>query len=428
LFCFVEEEENALQNQSLTSYPLVYPEFWQHYYYLKKFHDLHTSNMDYFQYQQQQYQQQMQRFFTSADVDYVAHVLNTIDEEENFEDDKTWKMAIPTERIENVSSDSEYEIIKTITLPTKKADVNNCAEKKLAVKINSPVDFWQQINKDSGRNNSTEAVVLHEMSTSLFEMSEASMIETYSLNSDVSSEDNEQEKIVELVESEATTSTSETSVSNRKQFFEDEGREEPLKIVVPKRSRLVVKTSVSDSDVLTKDVITPTSSTYMLDVTNHRKSEEDADSGITTLSADINQQTSEKDVNSGGSTKKYQRTCTHSRLFDFLQQDDYNNENSSNKKLMMDMLWSTSGYSSAATTPSTSSVGYRSNRYESDTARIEYDNYYNSWEHACPYFGYDILPSKAFKTIVQQQNGSMAVKPSTKFKCPKIPISRENET
>lgn len=158
------------------------------------------------------------------------------------------------------------------------------------------------------------------------------------------------------------------------------------------------------------------------DVPGRRRSDEDVDSGITAMSADVSLQASEKDVNGGGS-RKYKRTCTHSRLYDFLQSNDCDDGHKLSAAAA-DVSWSTSGYSSAATTPSSpSAAGGKPNRYESDTAHAEYDSYYSSWEYACPYFGYDILPSKAFKTIEQPHNGS-----PIKFKCPKIPIAGDGES
>ncbi|XP_050429302.1 probable global transcription activator SNF2L2 isoform X2 [Adelges cooleyi] len=155
----------------------------------------------------------------------------------------------------------------------------------------------------------------------------------------------------------------------------------------------------------TEDDASP--SYLLLDVKDHdlRRKSEDADSGIT---SDISHQTSEKDVSG---PKKYHRTCTHSRLFDFLREDDVADD-------MQITPMTASGYSSTATTPSTPALTsvHNANRTDSGT---EYDDYYKSWEFTCPYDGYDILPSKAFKTI---QGAS--VKTTTKFKCPKIPIHR----
>lgn len=344
--CFVEEEENDLQNRSLTPYPFVCPEFWQHYNYLKEFHDRHTGAVHL-------PQLPLQSDITPANSAYVAHVLNTIDEEEAAEDDKLYKTAEATSDGKPNASYSECEVTVTITLPAKKDEAMTRRPEGEAE--NSPVDFWQQIN-DGGR------------------------------------------------EDRAATSSAETS------------------------------TEESCSESSPED---ETPAYYLLDASavdgGHRgKGEEDADSdNITTLSADVGQRASETACRS---SKKYKRTCTHSRLFDFLQHDDGGNDKlqSSSSTGGLDMPSScTSGYSSAATTPSTSSIGCRG-KYEWDSGQMEYDSYYKSWEYACPYFGYDILPSKAFKTIQQRQQGdgdTVQAKPSTtvKFKCPKIPTA-ENES
>lgn len=167
-----------------------------------------------------------------------------------------------------------------------------------------------------------------------------------------------------------------------------------------------------------------------------KNDEKDVDSGISaTVSADISRQTSEKDVQGRGQ-KTYKRTCTHSRLFDFLQDDDNDDDDDECRNDDIDKPPSssaTSGYSSAATTPSARA------KYESDSGRTEYDSYYKSWEYACPYFGYDILPSKAFKAIVAQQQQllherrddrddfarSSSAAAAIKFKCPKIPAGED---
>lgn len=347
--CFVEEEEeeNDLQNRSLTPYPFVCPEFWQHYNYLKEFHDWHTGAVH--------LQQQSQSDITPVNSTHVAHVLNTIDEEEAIEDDKLYKTAEAASNGKRNASNSECEVTVTITLPTKKEAMTRQLERETE---NSPVDFWQQIN-GGGREDQAAA----------------------------------------------TSAETTTEESCNGSSSEDET---PAYYLLDK--------SVGDG--------------------HHSKRDKDADSGITTLSVDVSRQASEKKVYHG--SKKYKRTCTHSRLFDFLQHDDGGCngklQQSSSSTGGVDVPSScTSGYSSAATTPSTSSVGCRG-KYESDSGQMEYDNYYKSWEHACPYFGYDILPSKAFKTIQQQQqqqqgDGTVQVKPSTtvKFKCPKIPIA-ENES
>ncbi|XP_050536096.1 probable global transcription activator SNF2L2 isoform X2 [Daktulosphaira vitifoliae] len=148
----------------------------------------------------------------------------------------------------------------------------------------------------------------------------------------------------------------------------------------------------------------------LLDVKDHlvpKLGSDDGDSGIT---SDISRQTSEKEMNG---PKKYQRSCTHSRLMSFLQDDDVDEEQ--NTPTTYSTRVHTSGYSSMATTPNTPSVhnGYR-------TMKTEYEDYYKSWEFECPYEGYDIIPSKAFKAIQ-----GVSVKTSAKFKCPKIPIDRQ---
>lgn len=442
-FCFVEEEEeNDSQNRSLTPNSFVCSEFWQHYQYLMEFHDRHTSaqQQQYFQFQQsqpqqkqqlereQQFQQQQAQRTSANAASHIAHVLNTIDEEEASEEDKPCKTATEVDGRETGSSDSECEVTVTITLPPKKSAASAANAVDEGTMENSPVDFWQQINDDDATGGGRDERV----ATSGTSASETSGSGTSTSETSVSEMSASETSASEMSSSE--TSVSEMSASETRNSDEDKSSEDGDR----NESASVTLQEVPVSETDKPDVATTRSggTACFLDVTSRRKSEEDADSGITTLSADISLQASEKDVPSGGGgSKKYKRTCTHSRLFDFLQLDgsgagdDHNN----NKSTTIDMPWSTSGYSSAATTPSTppTAVGCKSNRYESDSGRAEYDSYYNSWELACPYFGYDILPSKAFKAIAQQSGSAAATSPfksSIKLKCPKIPIVSENES
>lgn len=407
LFCFVEEEdENDLQNRSLTPYPFLCPEFWQHYNYLMEFHDRHTNRK-----QEQQPSQEMRatpnRVITpaadvaqhlyAADVmqSYTAHVLNTIDEEESAEDDNRPCKAAGTDK-----SDSENEVTVMITLPAKMAAG---AGRGTAETTDSPVDFWQQINEDEdedggGRDEATAATTVADdrdaTSTTSDgdscseDSSESSCEDSCKLSDDGSAASSC------LEDAKSSTSCSEDAKSSSSA----DGAAPP-------------QVSGEDAGLRGDNVV------------QRRKSEEDVDSGVTALSTDISRQPSEKDVRV---TKKYQRTCTHSRLFDFLQRDD----GCGNRLLQLqsaDMLSScTSGYSSAATTPTMPSSVCK-NKYESESARTEYDSYYQSWEYACPYFGYDIMPSKAFKTIMQGGGGGTSPSTKTKFKCPKISASADDE-
>lgn len=470
LFYFVEEdEENDLQNRSLTPYPFLCPEFWEHYNYLKEFHDLHTGA---FHLQQQH---QVQISVTSADATYTAHVLNTI-AEEAAEEDKSAAFAIDEK---DNKSDSECEVTVTVTLPTRKVEMNIVEEQT----SNSPIDFWQQINDDgdepalkertdtaetsegegsSKSSASSDSVSYYEdevevvafaksLSTTSSdddnESSEATDVDASekSSPSTFSDESDPSEDIAVCDASEKSSSTSEVTTSDADETSSDSGDSSEENATPSPQSDSSHKFA-KDQAVTVRPSTPPSSAVYLLEVVigegdgGRRKSEEDADSGITTWSADISRQISEKDVqNVGGggvietAAKKYQRTGTHSRLFDFLQRDDYssgaaasgpNNNKSLQLSATADLPSScTSGYSSAATTPTTPSVSGIRGRYESDTARAEYDSYYNSWEYACPYFGYDILPSKAFKTIAQQQQQGQGPA-SIKFKCPKIPTGQ----
>lgn len=429
---------------------------------------------------QQQQQHQVQISVTSTDATYTAHVLNTIDEE-TTEEDKSAAFAIDEK---DYKSDSECEVTVTVTLPTKKVEMNTVEEQT----SNSPVDFWQQINDDgdepalkertdtaetsdgelseaegsSESSASSESVLYYEdevdvdafakclSSTSSdddSESSEATDVDASEKSSpSMSSDKSEPSKDVAVcdVSDKSSPTTSDVTTSDADETSSDSGDSSEENATPSPQSDSSHKSSKNQVVTTVRPSTPPSNAVYLLDVVigerdgGRRKSEEDADSGITTWSADISRQISEKDVqNVGGgvietAAKKYQRTGTHSRLFDFLQRDDYGGGAAAggpNKPLQLsataDLPSScTSGYSSAATTPTTPSVsGGIRGRYESDTARAEYDSYYNSWEYACPYFGYDILPSKAFKTIAQQQQqGQRPV--STKFKCPKIPTGQ----
>ncbi|XP_025193742.1 uncharacterized protein LOC112593533 isoform X3 [Melanaphis sacchari] len=390
-----KEQQNDLQNlQSHTPYPFLCPEFWEHYNYLKKFHDWHcTGSASIDQQQQQQFtlQQSVQTSIASAadNAVYTGHVLNTIAEEEVADDEI---ISSPCYVPDNDDTDSsECEVTVTVTLPLKKAttDITVSEELQKGASASSPVDFWQQINNDGAAGGSTD-----------------------------------------------TTSTSDS----------DDGcsDDEKLSSAVCLPENLLEKP-------LSADCLPDGEAVG--DCRQPLDRDDDADSGIitTTSSADMaSQRTSDKDTIISGRTggvgsKKYQRTCTHSRLFDFLQSndDDNDDDNGADFSNVTDAinkppppplsLSCTSGYSSAATTPSTPSVVGRSRIYESDSARTEYDSYYKSWEYACPYFGYDILPSKAFKTIatqLQRSDGSVAdfkvpSTTTTKFKCPKIPTGKD---
>jgi len=409
LFCFVEEEEqqqqqNDLQNlQSHTPYPFLCPEFWQHYNYLKEFHDWHctgsASVIDQQQYHQQQQftiQQPVQTDVGSA-VDtiaaaaaYAGHVLNTIAEEEAVDDENVCSP------YGNDTDSSECEVTVTVTLPLKKAAAETIAGGAVQEQAtaSSPVDFWQQINDGAG----AQAV---------------------SAVSAVLTSDNDDECSL---------------------------LQKPSGVVCEPENLLQKQSdnACPPNDEVVSDCRQPSD-----------REDDDADSGITTTSSAemATRPTSDKDVVGSGrsrvvavSSKKYQRTCTHSRLFDFLQRDDDDDtddddgaDSSNGTDLRNKPPQScTSGYSSAATTPSTPSAVGRSRTYESDLARTEYDSYYKSWEYACPYFGYDILPSKAFKTIATRLQGgggpvaackspttATAAGTTTRFKCPKIPTSED---
>lgn len=429
------------------------------------------------QHQQKHQQQQVLTSVISTDATYTAHVLNTI-AEEGVEEDKSCPLTAIAINEKDNRSDSECEVTVTVTLPTRKIEKNKMEE----VTSNSPVDFWQQINdddelekketiatdaaetsesklydKDSESVSSTmadsvsyENVAIDAYSKSLsvcFDNTESSedvdtdVSEKSSLTSSVDSESSEDAAVFD--ESEKSSSMSDTAIDDDADVTSEisESSEED---VTPSPSQSD-NGCTSAKDAMLRPLSQTSSAMYLLDVMiserdgRRRKNEEDADSGITTWSADISRQISEKDVQNGigggiaGTTaKKYRRTGTHSRLFDFLQRDDYNGSAATggiiNKSLQLsttvDLPSScTSGYSSAATTPTTPSVSGARGRYESDSARAEYDSYYNSWEYACPYFGYDILPSKAFKTIAQQQGRSS----TAIIKCPKIPTG-ENKS
>lgn len=428
VFFFVEEEEeqqNDLQNlQSHTPYPFLCPEFWQHYNYLKEFHDWHctgsASMIDQQQYhedhqQQQQYyhhQQHQQQstiqqsvqigVVSAADTTavYAGHVLNTIAEEEVADDEN-----VCTPYGDDTDS-SECEVTVTVTLPPKKAPVETMAGEAVQerAKASSPVDFWQQINDGAD------------------------------------------------VPADASTSSSDDECSDDE---EPSGAACPTENLLQKPSGVVCQ----PGNLLQKpsDAACPQDDEAVGDCRQPSdREDDDADSGITTTSsADMaSRPTSDKDVIGSGSirgvgvgvgSKKYQRTCTHSRLFDFLQRDDDDDADdddgadSSNGTDVRNKppQSCTSGYSSLATTPSTPSAVGRSRTYESDLARTEYDSYYKSWEYACPYFGYDILPSKAFKTIATRLQGgggpaaacksptTAAAGTTTRFKCPKIPAEED---
>lgn len=382
----------------------------------QQYHEDHQQQYHHHQ-QQQQYKQQQSTIQQSVQIGvgsaadttavYAGHVLNTIAEEEAADDEN---VCLP---YGDDTDSSECEVTVTVTLPPKKASVETMASEALQeqAKASSPVDFWQQINDG--------ADVPADTSTS---------------GSDDECSDDEE------------PSGAACSTENLLQ--------KPSDIVCqPEKENLLQKPSdvaCSPDDEAVGDCSQPS---------DHE--DDDADSGITTTSsADmVNRPTSNKDAIGSGrtggvSSKKYQRTCTHSRLFDFLQRDDdddadndddddggdsSNGADSSNGTDVRNKppQSCTSGYSSAATTPSTPSAVGRSRTYESDLARTEYDSYYKSWEYACPYFGYDILPSKAFKTIATRLQGSggpmaackspttAAAGTTTRFKCPKIPAGED---
>jgi len=280
----------------------------------------------------------------------------------------------------------------TVTLPLKRAAAEMTVSEELqeGVSASSPVDFWQQINNDDADGSANTA----------------------------------------------STSDSNGGCSN----------DEKLSGAVSLPEKLLEK-SLGANCLPDDEAIG--------DCRQPSDRDDDADSGIITItsSADTASRPNlDKDTIGGGRTrgvvgsKKYQRTCTHSRLFDFLQHnDDDDDDNVDGADFSNDTdakneppppplsLSYTSGYSSAATTPSTPSIVGRSRNYESDSARTEYDSYYKSWEYACPYFGYDILPSKAFKTIATQLQGGggsavnckSTTTTTTKFKCPKIPTEKD---
>ncbi|XP_050056020.1 uncharacterized protein LOC114125536 isoform X6 [Aphis gossypii] len=407
-----EEQQNDLQNlQSHTPYPFLCPEFWEHYNYLKKFHDWHCTGSTFANDQQQQQQQlqqqqQQQQFTLQQSVQtgvtsvadstvYAGHVLNTITEEEATEDEIVCSPCCVQDS--NDSDSGQCEVTVTVTLPPKRATTKIKVSEELQedASASSPVDFWQQINNDCAGGSADS---------------------TFTSDSDDGCLDDEKPSSA---------------------------------VCLPEN---LLKKAL-DADCLPDDEAVG-------DCRQPSDRDDDADSGIitTTSSADMaNRPTSDKDtIGAGGRTenvrsKKYQRTCTHSRLFDFLQHndDDDNDDNDNdddddgadfsngtdvrNKPPPPLSLSCTSGYSSVATTPSTPSLIGRSRTYESDSSRTEYDSYYKSWEYACPYFGYDILPSKAFKTIatrLQGSDGSVAdykspTTTTTKFKCPKIPTEKD---
>ncbi|XP_025415003.1 uncharacterized protein LOC112686790 isoform X3 [Sipha flava] len=425
------EEEYDLQNRSLTPYSFLSPEFWQHYNYLKEFHDWHTGAYQLQQQppqlQQKQQQQlqnlqhllQVEKNVTQTDTAYIAHVLNTIDEEEACAEDEykpNQATTLSSDCIEN-ASDSECEVTVTITLPTKKAELKD----RVVDIVDSPVDFWQQINDEGTAaisENGSEHYSVDIRQSQPSDGGEACVSNAVAVADSrcaSGSQSCEYEKRLPTSDDQpcavdaADTSASDDDDDEGSESSEDATRSPPG----------------DDQPSYAVPVSVPT------DVSHQRRNEEDADSGITGSSVNVTRQISEKDVNSR--SIKYQRTCTHSRLFDFLHHDDgtkSNNSNNNSNKLLLQLQQSsttascTSGYSSAATTPSTPSVGSKS-RYESDLSRAEYDSYYKSWEYACPYFGYDILPSKAFKTLLQRDG--FAVTAAAKFKCPKIP-AEENES
>lgn len=461
LFCFVEEEEqqqqqNDLQNlQSHTPYPFICPEFWQHYNYLKEFHDWHCTGSEsvtdqqvyHEDYQQQQYHhhpQQQQQYkqqqstiqqsvqtgvASAADTTaaYAGHVLNTIAEEEAADDENVCSPH------GNDSDSSECEVTVTVTLPSKKAAavtmVGGAVQER--AKTSSPVDFWQQINDGEGVPADTST----------------------SDSDDECSDDEEPSSVVCQPEN---------------LLQKPSGAACPTENLLPKPSGVVCQPEnllqkpsgvvCQPENLLQKpsDAACPPDDEEVGDCRQPSdREDDDADSGITTTSsADVaSRPTSDRDVIGSGriggvGSKKYQRTCTHSRLFDFLQRDDdddADDDDGADSSNGADSMSNgtdgrnkppqscTSGYSSAATTPSTPSAVGRSRTYESDLARTEYDSYYKSWEYACPYFGYDILPSKAFKTIATRLQGgggpvaacksptTAAVGTTTRFKCPKIP-------
>ncbi|XP_060877414.1 uncharacterized protein LOC132950167 isoform X10 [Metopolophium dirhodum] len=431
-----QQQQNDLQNlQSHTPYPFLCPEFWQHYNYLKEFHDWHctgsesvTDQQQYHEdHQQQQYHHQHQQQQQStiqqsvqtgvasvADTTaaYTGHVLNTIAEEEVADDENDCSPYADD------TDSSECEVTVTVTLPSKKAAAETMVGEAVQerAKASSPVDFWQQINDGAG------------------------------------------------VPADTSTSDSDDECS---------GDEEPSGVVCQPENLLQMPSVVAcpTENLLHKPLGVVCQPENLLQKPSddeavgdcHQPSDredDDADSGITTTSsADMaSRPTSAKDVNGSGriggvgvGSKKYQRTCTHSRLFDFLQRDDDDDDDAADNDDGADSCSNgadssngtdgknkppqscTSGYSSAATTPSTPSAVGRSRTYESDLARTEYDSYYKSWEYACPYFGYDILPSKAFKTIATRLQGgggpvaacksptTAAAGTTTRFKCPKIP-------
>jgi len=323
-YYFVEEDEEIdLQNQSLTPYPLVCPEFWRHYNYLKAFHDWHTGAA----YLQQQRPDVANWTTTTDDNDdaYTAHVLNTIDEEETAEDDKTRKIANGNM---DDGCDVECEVTVTVTLPSKARKAGGAATDG----EDSPVDFWRQINDD---------------------------------NDDVG------RKACTITTS---TDSNDGSVSSGN--------------CATTKTAAAVGAGMDEEAVVDFDI-------------------------SATVSADISRQVSEKDARSDRDQKMYKRTCTHSRLFDFLRDDD--DDDDRNNDVDKPPSSNTSGYSSTATTPSARPI------HESDSNRTEYDNYYNSWAYACPFYdGYDILPSKAFKSIAALHAAKPASTTAIKFKCPVI--------
>lgn len=334
--------------------------------------------------------------------------MNTIDEEETTEDDKCWRVQQSTATTDG--SDSECEVSVTIVLPTKRTETTDGVRvetKEAEEALDSPVDFWQQINdNDCSAKRHEEVVVSVSPPEDVTAAAPDSKPSEDALTSGSDSESSE----------DATTSDSDG---------ESSGEATPSQSTLPAQDNYTVCPPDAEAAIVDD---------------RKRRIEEDADSGITSSSVDVSRQASEKEMK-GSKSKKYQRTCTHSRLFDFLLDDDDEGGTTDTKTShlqsantsvtdLLQLSSCTSGYSSAATTPSSPSGGGRGRTYESDSARLEYDSYYKSWDDACPYFGYDILPSKAFKTLTHhhQQAGSPAsALVARKFKCPKIP-DRENES
>lgn len=312
---------------------------------------------------------------------YVGHVLNTIAEEEVADDEN-----IMTSPLDGDGTDSsECELTVTVKLPLKRATAEAMAA--VEASVSSPVDFWQQINDDPAEASTPP-----------------------SDSDDGCSGDENPSGAACLPKNPPQKPSGAACLSDNDDEDDDDDDDDDDE-------------NDDDEDENENDDV-----------------EEDDDSGITTTSsvAEIpSRLTSDREVAIGGggggrNSKKYQRTCTHSRLFDFLRRDDDDDDDDEDdgadscsnvtdggNKLRTQPSSCTSGYSSAATTPSTPSAAGRSRTYESDSARTEYDSYYKSWEYACPYFGYDILPSKAFKTICKPPTTTAAT--TTKFKCPKIP-------